>query len=291
MKLNIQIKMPPETKSINIQGTLMDFSEPKIMGILNVTPDSFYAASRINSEAEIITRVRQIIDEGGDIVDLGGQSSNPQSPFLSSEIEWERINFALRIIRREFPKVIISIDTFYADVAQKSVEAYGVNIINDISGGEIDANMFATVAKLNVPYILMHIKGTPQTMQANTLYQNFVQEVFYYFSEKITILNQLGVNDIIVDPGFGFSKTLEQNYELMGALRGFNIFDLPLLVGVSRKSMVYKLLGTDANQSINGTSVINTYALINGANILRVHDVKQAVEARTIMMKIDKKSL
>ena len=202
--------------------------------------------------------------------------------------ELERIEPALLVIKREFPDAIISIDTFYAEVAKTAVEKYGVAIINDISGGQLDENMFATVAKLNVPYILMHMRGTPQTMQELTNYDNFIEDIIFYFSEKIAHLNSLGVNDIIVDPGFGFSKTLEQNYELMAHLKYFHIFETPLLVGVSRKSMTYKLLETNIEGSLNGTTVLNSYALQSGANILRVHDVKQAVECVKLTAQLNK---
>lgn len=276
------------TKTINIKGKLLDLSHPLVMGILNVTPDSFYSGSRIQGEEAIINRVQQIISQGGKIIDIGAQSSNPKSEFLSPEVEIERLDFALRIINREFPNLILSVDTFYSDVARFCVQEYGVAIINDISGGSIDDKMFHTVASLNVPYILMHMRGTPQTMQQLTKYDNFIQEVFYYFSQKVSQLNQLGVNDIIIDPGFGFSKTVEQNYELLASLSGFSIFDLPLLVGVSRKSMIYKLLGTTANESLNGTTALNTFALQHGANILRVHDVKEAMETIKIMETIEK---
>lgn len=278
-------------KTINIKGNLLGFSEPLVMGILNITPDSFYEGSRIQSEEAIIARVQQIIDQGGKIIDIGAQSSNPKSDFLTPDIEIERLQFALQIINREFPNIILSVDTFYSDVARFCVEEHGVAIINDISGGSLDEKMFETVAKLNVPYILMHMRGTPQTMQQLTRYDNFIQEIFYYFSEKVTQLNQLGVNDIIIDPGFGFSKTVEQNYELLASLPEFSIFDLPLLVGVSRKSMIYKLLDITANDSLNGTTVLNTFALQHGANILRVHDVKEAAEAVRLVEAIDKYSL
>lgn len=273
-------------KTINIKGSLLDVSSPLVMGILNITPDSFYAQSRIQNELGIIERVSEIIAQGGRIIDIGAQSSNPKSEFLSAGVEMERLDFALKVINREFPNVILSVDTFYADVARFCVEEHGVAMINDISGGQIDETMFAMAARLNVPYILMHMRSTPQTMQQYTHYDNFIQDIFYYFSEKVSQLHQLGVNDVIIDPGFGFSKTLEQNYELMANLKGFSAFDLPLLVGISRKSMIYKLFDTDAQNSLNGTSVLNTYALANGANILRVHDVKEAVQAIAIMQKI-----
>lgn len=276
--------------TINIKGELLGLSTPVVMGILNVTPDSFYSGSRMQSEKEIIDRVAAIIEQGGTIVDVGAQSSNPQSEFLSSDVERDRLSFALNIINREFKDIIISVDTFYSDVARFCVEKHGVALINDISGGEIDENMFAVVADLGVPYILMHMRGVPQTMQSLTNYDNMVQDMFYYFSEKISKLRLLGVNDMIIDPGFGFSKNLEQNYELMASLRDFHIFELPLLVGISRKSMIYKLLETTSDNSLNGTSVLNAYALLNGASVLRVHDVKEAVEAVKIVEQIKKYS-
>lgn len=280
--------MTVQSKTINIKGTLFDLSSPIVMGILNVTPDSFYAGSRKQSEVQIIERVNEIISQGGTIVDIGAQSTRPTATLLSAKEEIERLSFALKIINREFPDAILSIDTFYADTARFAVEEHGVAIINDISGGEIDKEMFTTVAKLNVPYILMHMRGTPQTMKDQTDYNNLIQDIFYYFSKKITELHQLGVNDVIIDPGFGFSKTVEQNYELMSALRGFSIFDLPLLVGVSRKSMIYNLLGINSSESLNGTTVLNTFAIQNGANILRVHDVKEAIETIQIVETLNK---
>lgn len=277
--------------TINIKGELLDLSSPIVMGILNVTPDSFYSGSCKQSESDIIERTKQILDEGGTIIDIGGQSSNPKSTLLSADEEMERLRLALSVINREFPNAILSVDTFYSKVARVCVEEYGVAIINDISGGEIDKEMFTTVAALNVPYILMHMRGTPQTMNSLTNYDNLIQDVFFYFSKKVAELHQLGVNDIIIDPGFGFSKTMDQNYELMGAFRGFSIFDLPLLVGVSRKRMIYNLLGINSEESLNGTTVLNTFALQNGANILRVHDVKEAVEAVKIIKELGKYSL
>ena len=273
-------------KFININGELLDLSTPLVMGILNVTPDSFYSGSRKQTETDIVNRCRQILDEGGRIIDIGGQSTTPTSTLLTAKEELERLEPALAIIRREFPDVILSVDTFYSEVAKVTVEKYGVNIINDISGGQIDENMFETVARLNVPYILMHMRGTPQTMQQFTHYDNFIQDILYYFSEKMAKLNLLGVNDIIIDPGFGFSKTIDQNYQLMAYLKYFNTFDVPILAGISRKSMIYKFLGCTAQESLNGTSVLNTVALLSGAHILRVHDVKEAVECVKITTKI-----
>lgn len=274
-------------KFINIKGRLTDLSTPLVMGIVNVTPDSFFAGSRNQTEKEIISRCAQILDEGGNIIDIGAQSTAPTSIFLSSEEESARLMPALRVIRREFPDAVLSIDTFYADVAKKAVQEYGADIINDISGGQIDKNMFSAIAELNVPYILMHMHGTPQTMQQLTDYDNFLQDILYYFSKKIAQLNLLGVNDVIIDPGFGFSKTTEQNYELMAYLKYFSIFEVPILVGISRKSMIYRLLETSSQESLNGTSVLNTCSLLSGADILRVHDVKEAVECVKITSKIN----
>jgi len=275
-------------KFLNIKGSLMDLSTPLVMGIINITPDSFFSGSRKNSEKEILERANQILEEGGTIIDIGGQSTSPSSALLSEKEELNRLEPALKIIRKEFPNAILSVDTFYAEVAKCAVEKYGINIINDISGGQIDKNMFPTVAQLNVPYILMHMRGAPQTMQQLTNYDNFIQDILYYFSEKTAQLNLSGVNDIIIDPGFGFSKTLSQNYQLMAYLRYFDIFDLPLLVGISRKSMIYRLLDSDPSQCLNGSTILNTYALIYGADILRVHDVKEAVECVRIISELKK---
>jgi dihydropteroate synthase len=272
--------------SININGNLIDLSTPLVMGIVNITPDSFFQESRKQSESEIVNRVRQILEEGGRIIDIGGQSTSLTSSLIPATEEFNRLEPALRIIRKEFPDAILSVDTFYSEVAKPAVEKYGVNIINDISGGQIDGKMFDTVARLNVPYILMHMRGTPQTMQQHTGYDNLIQEILYYFSERIAKLNLLGVNDIIIDPGFGFSKTMDQNYQLMAYLKYFNIFEVPILAGISRKSMIYKLLECSPQESLNGTTVLNTVALLSGAAILRVHDVKEAVECVKIAKKI-----
>lgn len=276
-----------QPKTVNIKGELIDLSHPMVMGILNVTPDSFYKDSRKQSEEQIIARANDILSQGGQIIDIGGQSTRPSSTMLTTEEEMERLSFAFSIINREFPDAILSVDTFYSNTARRCVEEYGVGIINDISGGEIDKKMFETVADLKVPYVLMHVRGTPQTMKDQTNYNNLIQDIFYYFSKKIAELHLLGVNDIIIDPGFGFSKTVKQNYQLMAALRGFSVFDLPLLVGISRKSMIYNLLGINPSESLNGTTVLNTFAIQNGANILRVHDVREAVESLQIIETLD----
>ena len=273
-------------KTININGSLINLSTPLVMGILNVTPNSFYLESRKQSDEEIVKRCRVILDEGGAIIDVGAQSTSPTSKFLSAEEESDRLMPALKLIRNEFPDSIISIDTFYADVAKEAVEVYRANIINDISGGEIDKSMFGVVAKLNVPYILMHMRGVPQTMLDMTHYDNYIQNILYYFSEKRAKLSLLGVNDVIIDPGFGFSKSMAQNYELMAYLKYFHIFEEPILVGISRKSMIYKLLDTTPENSLNGTTVLNTVSLLSGANIMRVHDVKEAVECVKIISEL-----
>ncbi len=264
---------------INVRGQLIDFSSPKVMGILNITPDSFFAGSRPQSEADIIQRVLQLREEGADIIDIGAYSSRPGAAFVSGEEELQRLDYGLTILFREFPEAIVSVDTFRSEIARKCVEVYGVAIINDISAGELDDNMFATVAALNVPYIMMHMRGTPQTMFQMTHYENLREEVFLYFARKKDELTALGVNDIIIDPGFGFSKNTEQNYELMSILEEFRIFDLPLLVGISRKKMIREILDCSIEDSLNGTTILNVYALLHGADILRVHDVKEAVEA------------
>ena len=270
----------------NIKGELISLEEPLVMGILNVTPDSFYEGSRKQTETDIRNRIEEILQEGGRIIDLGGYSSRPDAQDVSPEEEMERLCLALRILRDEYPKAMVSVDTFRADIARRCVEEYGAAIINDISGGELDAAMFPTIADLHIPYIIMHMRGTPKTMQQHCDYQNLTADILLYFSKKIEQLHLMGVNDVIIDPGFGFSKTLEQNYELMRHLADFSLFEKPLLVGISRKSMVYKLLGGTPTESLNGTTVLNTYALLNGANILRVHDVKAAVEAVRIFKQL-----
>lgn len=271
---------------INVNGRLMDLSEPQVMGILNVTPDSFYAGSRSETEKDIVQRLHQIIDEGASIIDIGGYSSRPNAEHISAAEEMNRLRNGLEIICKHSPNAVVSVDTFRADVAKMCVEEYGVAIINDISAGQMDEQMFPTIAKLGVPYIIMHMKGTPQDMQMNPQYDHFLKEIFYYFSEKVQKLRDLGVKDIIIDPGFGFGKTLEHNYELMNHLEEFSLFELPLLVGVSRKSMIYKLLGTTPEEAMNGTTALHTIALLKGANILRVHDVKEAVESIKIVQKM-----
>lgn len=272
--------------TLKLRGKLYSLCEPKIMGILNVTPDSIYAESRTSDEEHIAARVQQLMDDGADMIDIGGYSSRPGADDVSPEEEMNRLRRGLRVVRRLYPEVPISVDTFRADVARMCVEEEGADIINDISGGMMDRQMFRTVARLGVPYILMHMQGTPDTMQQAPHYDNLRREVMLYFAERIDRLCQMGAKDIIVDPGFGFGKTLEHNYELFHHLDDFNLFNLPLLVGISRKSMIYKLLGGTPQTSLNGTTVLNTIALMKGVHILRVHDVKEAVEAKRIVMKM-----
>ena len=269
--------------SINAGGRLLDLQTPVVMGILNATPDSFYAGSRTQTEAEIAARVHQIVDEGAGIIDVGAYSARPGADDVPAEEEMLRLRHALDIVRREAPDAIISVDTFRADVAKMCIEEGGAHIINDISGGTLDKNMFRTVARLRVPYILMHIQGEPHTMQQAPHYDNLEQEVFLFLSQRVDQLHQLGVADIILDPGFGFGKTLAHNYELMNRLEDFREFDLPLLVGISRKSMIHKLLGTTPAEALGGTIALNTIALMKGAHILRVHDVRAAVETVRIV--------
>lgn len=269
--------------NINTGNQLITTCKPLVMGILNATPDSFFEGSRCMTENLIENRIKQIIDEGGSIIDIGAYSSRPDAQHIDTKEEWRRLETALRILRDQYPDVITSVDTFRSEIAKRAVEEYGVNMINDISGGEMDRSMFATIGELKVPYIMMHMKGTPQTMQQHCDYNDLFQDIALYFSGKIEQLRELGVNDIIIDPGFGFSKTLEQNYELLAKLEHFSIFEHPILVGVSRKSMIYKLLGIKPEEALNGTSVIHTVALRKGADILRVHDVKEAVQCVEII--------
>lgn len=268
---------------INVGGQLMDLSEPQVMGILNVTPDSFYENSRQQSEAQIAGRTEQIMEEGASIIDIGAYSTRPGAADISAKEEMERLAFALQTVRRTVPQAIISIDTFRAEVARRCVEEYGAHIINDISGGELDKDMFRTMSELNVPYILTHMRGNPQTMLQEATYQDVTKEVIVHLGHRLEQLREMGVCDVILDPGFGFAKTLDHNYELMAHLQAFKVLQAPLLVGVSRKSMVYRLLECTPQEALNGTTALHTIALLKGANILRVHDVKAAAEAISIV--------
>ena len=263
--------------TINCNGKLIDLSSPKVMGILNVTPNSFFDGGKHADEKAILTQVEKMLLEGAAFIDIGGYSSKPSAEFVSEEEELHRLIPVIKDVVKEFPDVIISVDTFRSKVAKEAIEN-GAAIINDISTGNLDAKMIETVAKLQVPYIMMHMKGTPQTMQSLAQYDNIVKEMLFYFSQKIAQARSLGINDLILDPGFGFAKTLEQNFEVLSKLELFQMTELPLLVGVSRKSMVYKTLETTAEFALNGTTSLNTISLLKGAKILRVHDVKEAVE-------------
>lgn len=264
---------------INVNGRLLALSTPCVMGIVNITPDSFFAGSRTQTETDIARRVEQALDEGASILDLGGYSSRPGADDVSPGEEMQRLRRGLEVVRRVSPDAVVSVDTFRAEVARMCVEEYGVAIINDISGGEMDAEMFPTVAALGVPYVLMHMQGTPQTMQQAPHYDNVLREVSLYFARKVQQLRDLGAKDIILDPGFGFGKTQDDNYALLAHLDEFSVFGLPLLVGVSRKSMITRVLGITPAEALNGTTVLNTLCLTRGARILRVHDVRAAVEA------------
>ena len=273
--------------SLNVGGRLLQLDRPQVMGILNVTPDSFYDNSRCPDADTVSQRVETLLSEGADMIDVGGYSSRPGCVDVSVDEEKRRLSIAFDAIRKQAPQTIISVDTFRAEVARWSVEEWGVHIVNDISGGEMDDRMFETVAQLQVPYIMMHMRGTPATMMNEEYlrYDDVVAEVLYYFSAKIARLSHMGVNDVILDPGFGFSKTIEDNYCMMRHLDEFARMELPLLVGISRKSMIYKTLDITPADSLNGTTALNVMALLGGANILRVHDVRQAVEAVKIVTK------
>ncbi|KAA6314656.1 Dihydropteroate synthase [termite gut metagenome] len=272
--------------SINVNGYLLDLSVPQVMGVLNVTPDSFYVGSRVQTDAEIASRAKQILDEGASIIDIGAYSSRPNAEHITAQEEMSRLRRGLEILNRNHPDAIISVDTFRANVAEMCVKEYGVAIINDISGGKMDSRMFETTAHLQVPYIITHIQGTPQNMQQAPHYDNLIKEVFMFFSKKVQQLRDIGVKDIILDPGFGFGKTIEHNYELMRHLEDFKIFELPVLVGISRKSLITSLLNITPQEALNGTVVLNTISLMKGARIIRVHDVKEAVESVKIIRKI-----
>lgn len=274
--------------TLNLGGRLLELHEPQIMGILNITPDSFFSGSRTETEADITCRLHQMMQEGADMIDVGAYSSRPGAADVSEEEEMERLRRGLRIVKRDFPQVPVSVDTFRANVARMAVEEEGADIVNDISGGEMDKRMFRTVASLRVPYILMHMQGTPQSMQQAPHYDNVRREVMIYMAEKVERLHDLGVKDIIADPGFGFGKTLEHNYELMAHLEDFHELDCPLLVGISRKSMIYKLVGGTPQTALGGTTALHLYALNKGAHILRVHDVAAAVETKKIYLQLRK---
>jgi dihydropteroate synthase len=271
---------------INAGGKLIDLSVPRVMGILNVTPDSFYDGSRYGTDKETLKAAEVMLKEGADILDIGGYSSRPGAKDVPVEEEGDRVFKAIKLIKREFPDAIISIDTFRADIASEAVLGCGALMINDISGGEADTKMFSIVEKLNVPYILMHMRGDPRTMQKKPVYDDVVADILKWFGERIFRLNSAGVKDIIIDPGIGFGKTLDNNFELIRRLGDFSITGLPVLIGISRKSMIWKTLEISAGEALNGTTAMNAIALLNGADILRVHDVKEAVQTVKLMTRI-----
>ncbi|WP_297868532.1 dihydropteroate synthase [uncultured Flavobacterium sp.] len=271
--------------NINCNGNLIDLSTPKVMGILNVTPNSFYDGGKHKEINSIIHQVDKMLSEGADFIDIGAYSSKPSAEFVSEEEEIKRLVPIVKSLVETFPNIILSVDTFRAQVAKASVE-HGVAMVNDIAAGLLDDKMLETVAELKVPYIMMHMRGNPQTMQSLTDYNDIVKEMIFYFSERIQKARSFGISDIVIDPGFGFAKTLEQNYEVLHKMELFSMLELPLLAGISRKSMIYKVLESSPQEALNGTSVLNTIALQNGAKILRVHDVKEAVECIKLVSKL-----
>ena len=272
--------------TINCKGQLIDLASPKVMGILNVTPNSFFDGGKYKTESVILSQVGKMLTDGATFIDVGAYSSKPSAEFVSEKEELNRIVPVVNLILEKFPDCLISIDTFRSEVAKVCLEN-GAAIINDISAGNLDDKMLETIAKYNVPYIMMHMRGTPQTMQTMTNYDNIIKEMLFYFSQRIAEARSLGINDLIIDPGFGFAKTLEQNYEVLQKLELFEMLELPLLAGFSRKSMIYKTLHSTAEEALNGTSVLNTIALTKGAKILRVHDVKEAMECVTLFNKLN----
>jgi dihydropteroate synthase len=262
---------------LNIKGSVLDLSIPKIMGVLNVTPDSFYDGGIYSSEKKILKQVEKMVLDGADIIDVGGYSSKPGATSITIEEEEKRVIPIIKLIYKTFKESIISVDTFRSEISEKSINA-GASIINDISGGDLDNNIYKIAGKYKTPYIIMHMRGNPSNMQNNPVYKNINYEIIKDLSKKIDLAQNNGVCDIIIDPGFGFGKTIEHNYQILNNLKLYKILDKPILVGISRKSMIYKLLKTDPSKALNGTTVLNTIALINGANILRVHDVKEAKE-------------
>ncbi|MEQ9302612.1 MAG: dihydropteroate synthase [Marinoscillum sp.] len=265
-------------KTINVNGSLVDLSKPKVMGILNITPDSFFSGSRHQTLADILLKADQMISEGACFLDVGGYSSRPGAQDISTAEEVSRVTAPIEAIKKRFPEVIVSIDTFRSAVAKAAVDS-GANMVNDISAGNLDSQMIPEVGKMRVPYIAMHMRGTPQTMKDQTSYDDLLKELTIYFSERIAVGHKAGINDLIIDPGFGFAKTVEQNFYLLNHVEYLKNLGLPILIGVSRKSMVYKSLNIEAEDALNGTTVLNTVALLKGASILRVHDVKEAIEA------------
>jgi len=269
--------------TINLNGRILNLSKPVVMGILNVTPDSFFDGGKYRTEKKVLKRAEDILEQGGAVIDIGAISTQPGNEGISTKEEIDRLLPAVKAVKKAFPNAFISIDTYRSWVALKVIEDCGPCIVNDVSGGNFDAHMFDTIGKLGVPYILMHMQGTPLRMQENPVYDDIIRDISMFFTESVKKLNRAGVKDVIIDPGFGFGKTLEHNYQLLNRLDSFKVFQLPVLAGVSRKSMIYKLLGTKPDEALNGTSIVNTLALMGGADILRVHDVREATEAIRIM--------
>lgn len=269
--------------TINLNGRILDLSKPVVMGIINVTPDSFFDGGKYKTEKKVLKRAEEILEQGGGVIDIGAVSTQPGSEGISTKDEIDRLFPAVKAVMKAFPEAFISIDTYRSWVALKIIEDCGPCIVNDVSGGNFDVHMFDTVGKLGVPYILMHMQGTPLKMQEDPQYEDIIRDISLFFTDRVKKLTRSGVKDVIIDPGFGFGKNLEQNYQLLNRLDSFKVFQLPLMVGVSRKSMIYKLLNTSPDEALNGTSVVNTMALLGGADILRVHDVREAVEAVKIL--------
>ncbi|HEX7585995.1 MAG TPA: dihydropteroate synthase [Prolixibacteraceae bacterium] len=269
--------------TINLSGRILDLTQPIVMGIINVTPDSFFDGGKYKTEKKVVKRAEEILEQGGTVIDIGAVSTQPGQEGISTKDEIDRLLPAVKAVKKEFPEAFVSIDTYRSWVALKVIEDCGPCIVNDVSGGNFDPHMFDTVGKLGVPYILMHMQGTPLKMQESPVYEDIIREISLFFTDCVKKLTKAGVKDVIIDPGFGFGKTLDHNYELLNRLDSFKVFQLPLMVGVSRKSMIYKLLGTNPEEALNGTSIVNTLALMGGADILRVHDVREAVEAVRIL--------
>jgi len=272
--------------TLNLNGRILDLAQPVVMGIINVTPDSFFDGGKYKTDKKVVKRAEEILEQGGTVIDIGAVSTQPGKEGISTKDEIDRLLPAVKAVRKEFPDAFISIDTYRSWVALKVIEECGPCIVNDVSGGNFDVHMFDTIGKLGVPYVLMHMQGTPLKMQENPVYEDIIRDISLFFTERVKQLTKAGVKDVIIDPGFGFGKLLEHNYELLNRLDSFKVFQLPLMVGVSRKGMIYRLLGSNPEEALNGTSVVNTLALMGGADILRVHDVREAIEAVRIMNKV-----
>jgi len=281
----VQSKLISANKTLRVRGKIIDLTTPKVMGILNVTPDSFYDGGLYNRESELIKQAEKMIHDGADFIDIGGYSSRPGAQDISPEEEWRRVKPAIQSIKKEFPSALLSIDTFRSQIANRAINE-GCDIVNDISAGQLDADMFSTVASLQVPYVIMHMRGTPQTMKQLVNYENLLADIIDYFHRIIYQVNQAGIKDVIIDPGFGFAKTSDQNYELLNKLEQLHVLGKPLLAGLSRKSMIWKTLNTNPEFALNGTISLNTVAILKGATILRVHDVKEAKETIKLMEKL-----